>query len=80
MKKIAEIMQSSDSGHEVVWARVDRDFYVANAPGAFLGCVDRIAPGDFKAYDARTQGIGAFPTLKAAMEAVVSGATEVTTA
>jgi hypothetical protein len=73
-------MPSDDNGGEVVWARVDQGFYVANRPGTFLGCVDRISAREFEAYDAHAQMIGSVRDLKMAMEAVVSGATEVTPA
>lgn len=68
-------MQSPDDADQVIWSRVEQDFHVASTPGAFLGCVDKNDEG-YSAHDAHTQIIGSYPTLDAAMSAVIAHSTE----
>lgn len=53
-----------------VWARVDRDFFVASGGGQFLGTVDHQPDGSFVARDMRSALLGVHATLKEAMTAV----------
>ncbi|WP_084039573.1 hypothetical protein [Demequina sp. NBRC 110053] len=72
-------MQSPEDANQVVWSRVEQDFHVASTPGAFLGCIDRDGEG-YAAHDAHTQLIGSYPTLDAAMSAVIAHSTEAASA
>jgi hypothetical protein len=62
----------------VTWSRIEPDFHVASSAGNFLGYVDRDGNGAFLAYDMRSQVIGTFADVAAAMLAVTQagGATE----
>ncbi|MDQ0725390.1 hypothetical protein [Microbacterium sp. W4I20] len=54
----------------VLWACVEEGFHVGSRGGDFLGYVDRRPDGSYSAFDARSQPIGAFPTLEEATAAV----------
>jgi len=57
-------------GAGVSWARVDETLYVASRRGTYLGYVEN-KYGRFHALDTRSVQIGWFPTLVAAMSALV---------
>jgi hypothetical protein len=57
------------------WSRIESDFYVASSEGNFLGYVDGDGHGGFLAHDMRSQLIGTFADVPAAMLAVTEAGT-----
>lgn len=69
----AEQRQNSPS-EEVVWSCVEDGFYVASCADRFLGFVDRVEADSFQVCDARSQQIGLFKSLEAAMTRLTTSA------
>lgn len=59
------------SAAELVWSCVEEGFYVASCSGKFLGFVDQVDRGAFQVCDARSQQIGLFKDLAAAMRCLI---------
>ncbi|WP_186307492.1 hypothetical protein [Microbacterium sp. 1.5R] len=60
------------SSSDVLWACVEEGFHVGSRAGDFLGYVDRQPSGRFRAFDARSEGLGDFSTLGEATAAVAA--------
>lgn len=59
-------------GAGVTWARVEDGFHVGSRRGDFLGYVDRQSDGSYLAFGPRSEVVGRFDVLVAAMTAVTS--------
>jgi len=57
---------------DVLWACVESGFHVGSRGGDFLGYVDQQHDGTYRAFDARSQPIGDFLSLRDATTAVSS--------
>jgi len=55
-----------------LWASVADGFYVGSRDGTFLGYVDRLADGAWRAFDAASRAIGDFGDHHTAMAAVTT--------
>lgn len=55
-----------------LWASVADGFYVGSQDGSFLGYVDRLSDGVWRAFDAASRSIGDFADHHRAMAAVTA--------
>lgn len=55
-----------------LWHKVDRDFWVGNREGVFLGTIERSGPGRFVAYDSVRSEVGVFRSLGDARAAIAA--------
>ena len=62
--------RKADAG--TVWSRVEDGFHVASRDGNFLGYIDRQRDGRYLAFNMRSEAIGQFADLVAAMRAVAA--------
>jgi hypothetical protein len=63
---------------KALWARVAADFYVGSQDGTFLGYVDRLSDGSWRAFDSSSHVIGDFRDHHEAMAAATHPPTETT--
>jgi len=54
----------------VLWQKVDRDFWVGNQKGTFLGTIERNAAGEYIARDSVAAEVGVYRSLHDARAAV----------
>lgn len=64
--------QPDRPGAGIVWARVEAGFHVGSRAGDFVGYIDQQKDGRFLAFDARSQIVGRFTELTAAMRALAT--------